>query len=1816
MASISDTERSEWRGFGITGQGMRCDAEWGVAAGMRSDGVAVDPVAVAIEAHDGMRTVGSVTISGLELTGSGARDASGDGALRVDLGRPDRDEPTVLLVEEQGRYTWIVPEAGAQSVELPVEVTLGSRGGLGPIRRIVRFVAIKTAGRAVRHVSNTVVGAWDERRHPFRVRSWSPDDHRSPDALEPNFDTLLGGPALLVIHGFTGSIHGSFRFEDDVVDSIYRAYGGRTFAFDHPTLAVTPQENAVWLGDKLRKGMTIDVLAHSRGGLVARELARIARAREVDLRSITFVATPNDGTPLGDPDRPMGLIDALTNLVGALPGTDGLEMVLELLKDVVLKSALEGLTGLVAMKPGSSVLEALNADPVPESLVVRSISADYAPVMNAGIVKTAQDRLMDAYFGGVRNDRIVPTLSTIVTAGQFRVPAGQRLVLDSSRSVDHSTFWANDRAVRQLRDWLRPDWPERPPAPVPLSEAEPLAEVALPPDPLTIGRVGTAFAELTEAARKGVEELLGGPVNPNATPPTGARRAVVVVPGIMGTHLRRKSTGQIIWIDPLRLARGHFAELLLPPADGPAGEIEAAGLNRTYLPLISQLAAEEWDVYLADFDWRVDIFESGRRLASKLRDLLAADPKREIHLVAHSMGGLVARAMAVEDPDLWKELGVARRGSSGRLVMLGTPNGGSFAVPLILTGEETILKTLAFVDVRGRPEDLLNTVATFPGIYQMLPDAKPDDDDHSQLFDAATWGSRSPVSQQLLTGAREFHDRLRGFVDPDRMVYVAGYGHPTPFRLEVEAPGSFKIGRFLRGDGRVALELGQLEGMEQLYFSTGTHGGLPSAADVLTDIGELLTGGSVTVLKSHEPIRRGGPSDTPVMIAAEEFDAAPEGGGSRGGPADAGDWRDAEMRLGEALRLTVGGGSPQPSRPVVNVSVLNASLEQGRFPVVVGHYARLPQGGAEVFLDKKLGGALHARQRVGQYPERPGTALFLDAPKNRRPRGAIVLGLGELGTLTPQNLVAAMMQGVTAYVLDRREHDEDERGAQLGVSAVLVGTPGRRGINIEQCVAALVEGMILAVTRLNEPGRGAPIDRMELQIVELYEDAAEEAALAVDRLDEMLSPELKGQVQLLTERVVEEGDGRLAGAPPRTLTGTSWVRVTASLAPYEGDIPPALRLMKFSVLLRGAQSNLIDQELDLAQIRAYIDEAVRQPVGDSGVSTTLYEMLFPQRAKLDLDRTESLHLIVDEEMAEIPWELLSAAALYTDASPLALRAGILRQLQSEMQTRERSERPAGREVLVIGDPPTRTLPRLPGARAEASDVADLFGGQGWDVRRLIYSGDAQPGVHWMQIIDALNARPYRVVHIAAHGIFEESDAESRRSGVVIGAEPHHRITALNFRQMSVTPDLVFLNCCHLGRLGSFLDQAPEETRQAYQQPHRVAASLARQLLRNGVGAVVVAGWAVDDIAASAFATALYSDMLDGRPFGDAVRAARQAARAADFGRTTTWGAYQCYGDPDFELGTEDRPAPTRMCLVSPAQLARQFDMLATRAGELLSPNGRAWVFEQIERLRDEGGQFVADGRVLESLGRALSELGMYQPAIAAYSQALQDKEGRAHLWVIEQLVNLHVRLAVESHRETQADVTGQFKAAQTMLDSLDKLAPPTGERLALRGSLFKKWATTRPRGERDGDLASAARAYRDAYAVEAEGYPLNNWIQLQALHGPLDRKDAKALSHHLKDVEKRERDDPSPGYWETAEVADTLLTYAIAGKKRQGVSDVLKEAEARYETAFRLRSTVRQRDSVLDHLEDLRRVVPEDQANGYQGMIDTLTRVGEEVASD
>ena len=129
---------------------------------------------------------------------------------------------------------------------------------------------------------------------------------------------------------------------------------------------------------------------------------------------------------------------------------------------------------------------------------------------------------------------------------------------------------------------------------------------------------------------------------------------------------------------------------------------------------------------------------------------------------------------------------------------------------------------------------------------------------------------------------------------------------------------------------------------------------------------------------------------------------------------------------------------------------------------------------------------------------------------------------------------------------------------------------------------------------------------------------------------------------------------------------------------------------------------------------------------------------------------------------------------------------------------------------------------------------------------------------------ALFIRNYKIIHLAGHGTFDPLNEEN--SGMLIGDNTYLTPSVIN--QLPSTPELVFVNCCFLGAMES---RAEKKSQSRY----KLAANIGTQLIDNGVKAVVVAGWAVDDLAALQFSKLFYEAMFAGETFGDAVHLARK-----------------------------------------------------------------------------------------------------------------------------------------------------------------------------------------------------------------------------------------------------------------------------------------------------------------------------------------------------
>ena len=276
-----------------------------------------------------------------------------------------------------------------------------------------------------------------------------------------------------------------------------------------------------------------------------------------------------------------------------------------------------------------------------------------------------------------------------------------------------------------------------------------------------LGLVGLIASGCTHLPRPDLARLYRDADNPEQPP-------VILIHGVLGARLAR-ADGREVWPGGVqRLLFSDYRELALPidasrlapSSDGlvPSGIFDQAVGNDFYGAILRTLARDGGYVpgaagtpvenrqrryYVFLYDWRLDNVETARRLDALIEQIRSDwnQPALKVDLVAHSMGGLVARyylrygAADVLDDDTFP---VSEAGAEKvrRLILLGTPNFGSVRALIgLIDGERVGLGRIA-------PEVL----GSMPSAYQLLPHALNDWLIGSEgqvlerdIFDVALW---------------------------------------------------------------------------------------------------------------------------------------------------------------------------------------------------------------------------------------------------------------------------------------------------------------------------------------------------------------------------------------------------------------------------------------------------------------------------------------------------------------------------------------------------------------------------------------------------------------------------------------------------------------------------------------------------------------------------------------------------------------------------------------------------------------------------------------------------------------------------------------------------------------------------------------------------------------------------------------------------------------------------------------------------------------------------------------------------------------------
>ncbi len=590
--------------------------------------------------------------------------------------------------------------------------------------------------------------------------------------------------------------------------------------------------------------------------------------------------------------------------------------------------------------------------------------------------------------------------------------------------------------------------------------------------------------------------------------------------------------------------------------------------------------------------------------------------------------------------------------------------------------------------------------------------------------------------------------------------------------------------------------------------------------------------------------------------------------------------RDFDLSLAESGNPLTGETSEtnanQPETSL-RVTISNGDLFYAKYPLIAGHFEDDGILYAEKIIDGYLNKALSRQHQLGIYPGPVGTSKLFSSGQAGF-KGAIIVGLGMPEDLTASELTKTVEQGAADYLLQLNSHarsakSPDEADAGIGLSSLIVGC-GYAGLSIENSLKAIIQGVQNANGKVrNLKLKGARVIE-HIEFVELFEDKAVNSLYSLCRIE-------KNESRLFRISMEEKKINTLSGSKkriPKELEEGWWNRITVTKKASIDD--KTIRCLNFSTSTASSQEK--EQELPTTPI--LMEETIE------GMSTNnqwtperakaIFELLIPNDFKDQLRRHGNIDWILDEYTASYPWELLQDSM--ADTKPMCVLAGMIRQLKAG-HYRAIVKSTEKNNALIIADPDLQGFAnQLPGALKEGKLVAEMLKEKGMNTTTSFKGNHSE-------IIEKLFRDDYKIIHLSGHGIFNQ-DA-SKGSGMVIGKKLF--LTTREISQMSYVPELVFVNCCHLGKTQG-------DAEEFYQQRYKLAANIGTQLIENGVKCVIAAGWAVNDEAATEFAKVFYNRMFDGYTFGESIKEARMIVYEK-FDRTNTWGAYQCYGDPFYRF---------------------------------------------------------------------------------------------------------------------------------------------------------------------------------------------------------------------------------------------------------------------------------------------------------------------------
>lgn len=955
---------------------------------------------------------------------------------------------------------------------------------------------------------------------------------------------------------------------------------------------------------------------------------------------------------------------------------------------------------------------------------------------------------------------------------------------------------------------------------------------------------------------------------------------VLILPGIMGSTLGRTRAlhiEDVLWIDPIEIALGHLTALKL---DGGASSYHSVGaVLFAYLKLKLRLKIAGFNADFFPYDWRQSLATSEAALADAI-----AKAESNVMLVAHSMGGLIARSALAH-------AGKAAGNKVTHVVMMGTPNYGSFAPVQVLRGTYDVVQKITKVDRFHSAEQLSGQVFnTFPGLYEMLPSQEKFTG--VDLYDPASWPHTGPQPRATLLSA------VKGAIEAlapadSRFFLIAGVNQDTVVGLRVSG-NEFEYEVSPDGDGTVPLEFARLANIpaNQIYYVEAGHGSLPNNGAVESAVIDLLSSGTTAALPAQRP-----PANRAARFVSEgklrEMAEQASGIGQLGSadyrhlldavaaPPQPADKVAMAAAAGAAVgaagqsAATSGATTPDPFQHLtigrrrqrrIELTLARGSITDLNAPAyVLGVFRNVAPGGAAQAIDRRLDGAITEFTARRMLNGDAGSVFIIPVGRNQLPADMILFaGLGAFDRFNAdvQQLVAENV----IRILARSRIDE--------FATLLIGAGSG------QSAATVLKNLLIGFFR----GLKDADPQHRFRGITLCEYDPARFSEMRNEIYRLGGTSLFDEVELTLEEIEVPASQAPPGRALRPQQEPIYIIVRR-----EGESVHTLHC-RISVLGSGMKAAVVSAARDID--KSTLDKLLQK--FDTAVSTSRFQdvqslgrefsqIVLPAEVCTILETMKERHLVIvhDSDTSRIPWETLTIENWTAAVEGGLSRRYLADRLPVATWLEERRIDPSLKLLLVVNP-----LGDLDGAEKEGDRIAKLAGGS-IEVTQL-----RQKDATKAAVLSSLRTGKYDCLHYAGHAFFDPEGPG--RSGLICAGQ--EILSGSDLLGISNLPSLIFFNACEAGRIRG-IKAKPKAAKPATSAVAE-SAGVAEALMRGGVANYMSTYWPVDDAAAETFATTFYQSLLTGNTIGAALLSGRKAVLKL---ANRDWADYILYGNFDFVL---------------------------------------------------------------------------------------------------------------------------------------------------------------------------------------------------------------------------------------------------------------------------------------------------------------------------